>query len=138
MAAANANTNATSELFEYLIDEKNRFTINKFINTLNSGYREKIVKPLAIIDRGARRGIVNSDVATRQLLRQIKNPNDIALKKYVLRPLSEVQNKATRAVKRAVIDGIILPVNYADRAIKQTLIDTDSQILFPWHVSNHK
>jgi hypothetical protein len=100
----------------------------KFINTLNSGYREKIVKPLAIIDRGARRGIVNSDVATRQLLRQIKNPNDIALKKYVLRPLSEVQNKATRAVKRAVIDGIILPVNYADRAIKQTLIDTDSQI----------
>jgi len=51
----------------------------KFINTLNSGYREKVVKPLAIIDRGARRGLVNSDVATRQLLRQIKNPTDVAL-----------------------------------------------------------
>jgi hypothetical protein len=100
----------------------------KFINTLTSGYREKVVKPLAIIDRGAKRGIVNSDIATRQLLRQIKNPTDVALKKYVLRPLREAENEATRAINKTVINKVIIPLNYADQAIKQTLLDTDSQI----------
>lgn len=100
----------------------------KFLNTLSSGYREKIIKPLAIIDRGARRGIVNSDVATRTLLRQIKPGNDVALKKYLLRPLSQAHNEATRAVQKAYINSVILPVNYADQAIKRTINNTNSQI----------
>jgi len=100
----------------------------KFLNTLSSGYREKIIKPLAIIDRGAKRGLVNSDVATRTLLRQIKPGNDVALKKYVLRPLNKADVDAKRAIQKAYLDNVILPVNYADQTIKKTIFDTDNNI----------
>jgi len=101
----------------------------KFMNTLSSGYREKIIKPLAIIDRGARRGITNTDVTTRKLIRQyLKSGNDTAIKKYLLRPLNKAENIATRAAQKAYLQSIILPVNYADRTIKKTIIDTDTAI----------
>jgi len=101
----------------------------KFLNTLSSGYREKIIKPLAIIDRGARRGITNSDVTARKLIRTyLKSGNDTALKKYVLRPLNQAENIATRTAQKAYLKNIILPVNYADRTIKKTIIDTDTAI----------
>jgi hypothetical protein len=97
----------------------------KFLNTLSSGYREKIIKPLAIIDRGAKRGIVNTDVTARKLLRQIKPGNDIALRKYVLRPHGVAQNTASREIQKAYIKNVILPINYAENTVKRTISDTD-------------
>lgn len=100
---------------------------SKFVNTLKSGYREKIIKPLAIIDRGAKRGIVNTDVTARKLLRQIKPGNDIALRKYVLRPLGVAQNTASREAQKAYIHNVILPINYAENTVKKSIYTADKQ-----------
>jgi hypothetical protein len=54
MAAANANTNANSELFTYLIDEKNRFTINKFINAVLPDPSPPTRSQLKMISSGCR------------------------------------------------------------------------------------
>jgi len=102
---------------------------NKFINTLKSGYREKIIKPLAIIDRGARRGVVNSDVAARKLLKQIKPINvDSKIRKYVLKPLNKADIKAKKMIKKGFIEGVIKPANYVDKNIKKTLSETNKSI----------